>query len=320
MNTENPRNQQEKKNESPVDVLTDCPSRKNIEPIRQEEVLNAIGNVSSTPREGRLKVVVLEKDAKGFTLLHYASFFPNELKTILELLPEEQRMTAIFYPSVNLIDDVIDRPQSLKAVLDVCSEEQKIAVLKTKSPHLQSILYRVAMNTEVLRVIQESLNESQHPFAVELNDRISSILNLKLAIDLMRQYGKSLEALKGATVVTLADGLEQQVNDFLQSIKTNPKEMKKRLEDFKREFIVLLNSKNKEMQHHRAIWKPIVANVLIALSGIGLFLLGCRLAKQVYSQQPMTVNNCLFFAKTSSEIKQQQVQKRLDAFITANVV
>ena len=93
---------------------------------------------------------------------------------------------------------------------------------------------------------------------------------------------------------------EKLKNFLLTSIRLQP--TKESFERFKNEFIELANSKNKLMQAHRQQWKPIIANILIALTGIGLFaiIIKAGLTKAV-CKKPMSFNQVFFFAKTTSE-------------------
>lgn len=53
-----------------------------------------------------------------------------------------------------------------------------------------------------------------------------------------------------------------------------PEEQAATKAQFKTSFMTKLHSKDNEMAAHRERWKVIVANVLIALTGIGLFAIG----------------------------------------------
>ncbi|STY83186.1 Ankyrin repeat protein [Legionella quateirensis] len=86
---------------------------------------------------------------------------------------------------------------------------------------------------------------------------------------------------------------------------------------FKADFKGLLNSKNDQMREHREIWKPIVANILISLTGIGLLALaGHALYQAVKSwnqNEEITVNKLMFFGQTESEKKVEDIEQAIES-------
>ena len=114
---------------------------------------------------------------------------------------------------------------------------------------------------------------------------------LSLRIDEMFAYGLYLlnhDTAKAETAMLLALDLKNALRTFF----AKPLAEQVRLQhEFKTEFMQLLRSKNKVMAEHRAYWKVIVANIAIALTGIGLLALG---AYYLHSGQ-------CFFAKTQRE-------------------
>ncbi|MBY0542720.1 MAG: J domain-containing protein [Sphingobacteriaceae bacterium] len=114
---------------------------------------------------------------------------------------------------------------------------------------------------------------------------------LCLRIDEMFAYGiflLSSDADKAQTVFLLALELKKSLKTFFE--KPLEEQVRSQIQ-FKREFRQLLRSQNGAMEEHRAYWKVIVANIAIALTGVGLFALG---AHYLYSGQ-------CFFAQTQRE-------------------
>ncbi len=128
----------------------------------------------------------------------------------------------------------------------------------------------------------------------ELRDN-SHKRQLFTSLKTMKNYGESLgfEA-KGKIVSTLAEQLEKKAKELFKGKLTAEK-----LEAFKKDFIPLLHSKDQTMSEYRTSWERIIANVLIALTGLGALLIAAHLA---YTKAT-TGRALLFFQppKTNSE-------------------
>jgi len=130
---------------------------------------------------------------------------------------------------------------------------------------------------------------------------------LFIAIDKMELYASktfaknSEDDFKRRELFQLHSELSNKLKNFLLTSVRETKTTQS-LETFKKEFIELANTKNKLMQTHRQQWKPIIANILFALTGIGLLaiMFKASLTKLVF-KKPMSFNHVLFFAKTNSE-------------------
>lgn len=123
----------------------------------------------------------------------------------------------------------------------------------------------------------------------------------------LKEYGillKSQGASKGQIAINLAAALKLQADTFFKKAAT-PNELKA----FQDEFSLLLNSKNHEMSEYRTSWSTIIANIAIALTGIGALLLVGRL---IYTQA--TEGRPLFFFQkhqTTSEEKVGEVRQAM---------
>jgi hypothetical protein len=128
------------------------------------------------------------------------------------------------------------------------------------------------------------------------------------SIEGIKEYGYYLSsqgAPKGQVAIDLADALYKKASSyFIQDAATAnfPK--------FKQEFSALLKSKNHEMSEYRTSWSTIIANVLIALTGVGLLLMAGKLIHSGITQgRPL-----FFFQKprTTTEEKLGEVDAVLD--------
>ena len=124
-------------------------------------------------------------------------------------------------------------------------------------------------------------------------------------IKAMHDYGQLLneqEASKGQVAVTLAKNLSYMT---IQFFALPPK--KRNEAAFQREFLVLLHSKDQKMSAYRISWGTIVANIAIALTGIGLLSIAAKLI-----DSKVTKGRALFFfqkSKTTSEEKIADIER-----------
>ncbi len=122
----------------------------------------------------------------------------------------------------------------------------------------------------------------------------------------MNQYGQSLKSnhkQKGVAVIALADKLQDKICSFVKNIEHFEPPIEA-LEQFKTDFIALLHSEDKVMNAHSRIWKPIVANILIALSGVGLLAIIAKAVTHVITakrKEDISFNRAFFFARTHSQ-------------------
>lgn len=96
------------------------------------------------------------------------------------------------------------------------------------------------------------------------------------------------DAEKGKIAMRLALDLKHNLRNFIESPK---EDQVANFAEFQQKFKHKLHSKDDIMSEHREYWKVITANILIALSGIGLFAIGAN----------YVVNGHCFFAQTTRE-------------------
>ena len=144
------------------------------------------------------------------------------------------------------------------------------------------------------------------------------LANLFASIQNMKQYGESLSergVSKGFQVKKLANQLDQQLEKFLlDSVKKPPKPAE--VTKFKADFKKLLHSKDDEMHRHREIWKPIVGNILLALSGVMLLIIIAKVVSHlvdaaINKKQP-SFNQAFFNAKTKTQELGDEVDQSIN--------
>jgi hypothetical protein len=135
-------------------------------------------------------------------------------------------------------------------------------------------------------------------------------------IEVMRNAGNYLrlwndDPSKGRAIITLSDTLETRIASFVNAIGS---ETPQTLAAFDSDFKRLLHTQDKLMNEHRAIWKPIIANVLIALTGIGLIAIAIKASSQAIkprgnAEDPSRMfNHSLFFAKTRTQEQLENIE------------
>jgi hypothetical protein len=128
---------------------------------------------------------------------------------------------------------------------------------------------------------------------------------LSVKITAMRNYGEVLDrkgVSKGLVAMKLATELELMAKKFFALSPEERDEAK-----FKEEFLILLRRENQQMSAYRIAWGTIVANIAIALTGIGLLLIAGQL---IHSKA--TGKRALFFfqkSKTTSEEKIANIEQ-----------
>lgn len=101
---------------------------------------------------------------------------------------------------------------------------------------------------------------------------------------------------KGREVLSLALELKADLRQFIEK---QSEEQARSKSQFQKGFIQKLHSHDKTMSEHRAHWKVVVSNVLIAFTGIGLFALGVHYLRTGHA----------FFAQTRREQLIEQVEQ-----------
>ncbi|KTC78140.1 hypothetical protein [Legionella brunensis] len=116
---------------------------------------------------------------------------------------------------------------------------------------------------------------------------------------------------KGRVGYNLASALQKQWEGiFIEAQKPNCDA--NRIRSMKRQMSTLLHSQDHILHEHRAIWKPILVNIAIALSVFGAFAIAGRTLKSCYKGD-LSFNSCFFFAKTASQQHIEALEEKLNA-------
>ena len=125
------------------------------------------------------------------------------------------------------------------------------------------------------------------------------------------KYGKQLVTSPGSKddgkkIIDLAHQLKQLGLTFLLSQQTLGIQEQQEL---KKNFMQLLERNYQSMGNHRAFWKPLLANIVIAATGIGLIALGIH-----YS-----LNRSFFFSTTHRQNQLHQIKDQMESLNNSEV-
>lgn len=115
-------------------------------------------------------------------------------------------------------------------------------------------------------------------------------------------------------IMTLAQKLYNKLNDA----PANPAEF----EAFKSDFVKLLHSEDATLKEHREKLNPIAVNIFFAFTGVGLLAIIAKASgnaiKSAINKEDITINGSLFFAKTTSQKKTEDIKDALDSELKIN--
>lgn len=143
----------------------------------------------------------------------------------------------------------------------------------------------------------------------QLNKTISlpSIINLQNQINQMESYAhKNLKNTTSyQTILDLAKELTERTQNLRSQLRTNQNPNPIDLVSFKKDFVSLLHANDPLIKTHRKPWKVIIANILLALTGVGALVLACNSLVQKKA--------ILFFNKTGREKQVDKIDNSLNA-------
>lgn len=131
---------------------------------------------------------------------------------------------------------------------------------------------------------------------VKISIDLESLDQLILQVNALKSYANGEPAFnqnEKECVSRLADELLELTK------KANHITSERQLATFKKEFKQKLHSHDALMNKHFKIWKPLIANILVALTGLGLVVLAIRLMYTKYK-----FGRCSFFLDTTPEQRQ----------------
>ncbi|MFY7697804.1 MAG: hypothetical protein ACOVQX_03165 [Legionella sp.] len=160
-------------------------------------------------------------------------------------------------------------------------------------------------DTSIAKSNSETVDDPMYfKFEIEHQQSSASLKQLVNSIHKMHAYGFKLYQrgeLKGHTAMLLSIELFNDLNSFIQ---LSDAEQKSSQAAFANQFLKKLHSKDHEMAMHRSWSKNIIANLLIALTGFGLIILGTYY---------LTTGH-LFFSKTQSQKNIDEVETLLKKY------
>ncbi len=252
-----------------------------------------------------------------------APCIPEKLKTAAIKLSKNTHITLKLITALETTNLSIDA--EIERIRNNClaKKDKLIATLadtqiNEESKDVGRKLLALYQNKEARKEPWDSLDSQAQGLLLENNiiPKRIAFQPLRNNLKMMEEYGYSLPlySRKRGEIITLARELQLKISGFIESSKTNlPTEGKFKL--FKDEFTQLLHSKDDEMGKHRMILKPIFANILIALSGIGLVAIvlnaSFRIGSALINNKKISLNNSFFFAKTNSDQKIDEVEEQL---------
>ena len=163
-----------------------------------------------------------------------------------------------------------------------------------KKMHIDTFL-----NKALITLVAQNNLTPEDGLALQWHGNTEAQRELSQRTDEMFAYGLYLltqDEEKALTVFLLALDLKKSMKAFFEQ---SPEEQRLTQQQFKKEFLHLLHSQDKELAEHRAFERVIVVNILIAFTGIGLFALG------VYY---LATGHC-FFHQTQRENLRDAIEK-----------
>ncbi len=142
------------------------------------------------------------------------------------------------------------------------------------------------------------------------------IIRLDQLITVMRNYGQMLAAKQdqdGAAVIILADQLKKELDDFVTQNKQITDDQRINLfHEFKDRFIHRVHSEDDVMHRHYKAWKPIVANLVIAVLSVGLAL-GVKFIYSLVTKERQA--SPFFFKRTQAEETIDSLQETVSSLV-----
>jgi ankyrin repeat protein len=237
------------------------------------------------------------RDNQNATLLHAACHSGN-LLVVEYLFNRDLSLTAITNRNETLIHYAVASGNA--ALLQWLIDSKQINI-NARDTSGETALHRATQQNN--HDVVELLVRNGADITIQNNNSLKAEFFQK--IQAMHDYGvllKAQGASKGQVGIDLAANLAKMANKFFAQ---QPEQ--RNFAEFELRFSTLLHSKDQEMSAYRIAWGTIVANIAIALTGIGLLLIAGKL---IHSK--VTEGRALFFfekSKTTSEEKIADVQQ-----------
>jgi ankyrin repeat protein len=252
-------------------------------------------------------------DSQDATLLHAAchsgnlsavEFFVGKELSLTALTKRNETLIhyAVSSGNVTLIQWLIDTKQIDINAKDQSGETALHQATRKSNRDVIELLIRNGADRTIKT--NEDLRASEIASNVGYHDLVPYLFNPKdelfQKIQAMHNYGVLLRdqgVSKGQLAIELASDLTDMANQFFEQ-----EPAQRNFAEFKPRFSTLLHSKDHEMSTYRIAWGTIVANIAIALTGVGLLFIAGKL---IYSK--VTEGRALFFFKKSRTTSEEKI-------------
>ena len=243
------------------------------------------GNLSAAQHLFEKSLSLTELTSRNETLIHYA--VSSDSTDLIKWLIETGKI------------NIDAKDQSGDTALHLATRQNKLNVIKLLTSKGADITIQ---NNDGKRAYEIATSMGYHTLVTYLFKPKDELLQ---KIQAMHNYGVLLKdqgVSKGQVAIDLASSLKNLANQFFER-ETSQHDFDK----FKSDFSALLHSKDQEMSAYRIAWGTIVANIAIALTGVGIL---CIAGKLIHSR--VTEGRALFFFqknKTTSEEKIADIEQ-----------
>lgn len=203
--------------------------------------------------------------------------------------------------------------EAFEAIKTSCQE--KLALTADELNDILMVRNNEGRTAKEYVILNEALKKaSDEEKKQEVRALDKAITVLRKAIQRLERHGKSLpESEKKVAIEQIVHLLNQQVDEFYKKVLTEGSNF----EDFTAfalAFKTTLHGQDRLLNQQRKAWKPILANILIALTGVGAILLAARAAiKASYKGEERQKHPVSFFAHTASLKAVDAIEEKVEA-------
>ena len=297
--------------------------------------------------DGEQKLEAVQKpDLYGQTILHRAVGTLESLKMLLNLYPDgEQKLEAVQKPDLygqTILHRAVGTPETLKMLLNLYpDDEQRIEALyksgqgissdktvfrcaaKEKSPDsLRTILSAISDKYLRIEIIEKYCSNGQiyslggTMCYCMVTDTMNKLVPLYTPILEIESYVLSYIGINKGMII------DSNINEFFAKLKmliinyeVDGVKNEEKTKQFQIDFATLLHSQDEFMATHRQLWKPILINLLIACTGIGLLaIIGHAISNaliKINKNEQIYTSDLLFFAKTKRQQKLEILEEQI---------
>ncbi|CEK10945.1 hypothetical protein [Legionella hackeliae] len=202
------------------------------------------------------------------------------IEMILKTLPKDNvtsLLTAETLFGNSVLHLVATVPPLLSYILDSISPEKELSFIQSNITQNPSVMDLLLTNSESLLMILAKLPEM--PSFPSKDEVYLPIIAVYQQIDLLKNHGcklayqstyNDIDRTEGKKAVQLAEQLADLMAKFVHAKNSSDSNQ---LTSIRNQFACALEAGHREMKTHRYIWEPILANIAIAATGIGLLLI-----------------------------------------------